>query len=442
MLKNLWRTADEMNDKYEKRNTAFDDIEDFDDLAIKNLANESVDKLLSENGITKKQAVSAEAAERSSYDELANRLGIRSREFPWIWIELIEKCNSELSEDNIKFLLWLTAGGSFVHNADDELSAKEYEELSIRQWLGIKERRAELEDYFSNLRSNIPKYAKILNQIDHIKYYELGLTNESDAERVFSTICRNGFDTKYSSSNVLRDNLSVISQLIEKYVFLKPIKPLVYLQVFVRQQKKLFTGEGYIPNLKIFFEFREYGVFNNNEKNFDQYAEYCRLYVLLKGCFPDMDEGLCDTGFLSCSNLASWYHELGYLGYRSEIPDGIPFTIYALIREMCVFCFGLSTVDNAEMLEIWRRKYPRLYKEIVEIVNDVDNIRFEELGEFAEQGTAYCDKLFSEKIKNCVKNEEQHKAAWGLLVRETERRFDELLEQEICDILDKYYFNV
>ena len=162
------------------------------------------------------------------------------------------------------------------------------------------------------------------------------------------------------------------------------------------------------------------------------------MYILLKSCFPDADEELCDTGFLYSSNLAYWHYELGYMNYKSEIPDGIPLTSYAMIREMTVFCFEDSVYEdnNIEGLENHRKKYPNLY---CEIVNAVEDIRFEELEKFAELGERFCDKFFNKDLKKYIKNEGQHEAAWGLLVRETERRFDELLEQKICDILDKYY---
>lgn len=438
-MKNIWKRTDDLNDKYEKRNKLFDDIEDFDDFAIENLADKSLNELLSEHGLTREQALSEEEVERVFYDQLADKLGIKSREFPWIWIELIDKCKSDLTEDKIKLLLWLTAGGSFTDGIDDELTAKETEDILIRRRFGLKERVTELERYFDSLRENIPQFAEILAKIDSIKKVKFGSTNKTEVDQVFSLICDNGFDANYDN-NALENNLTAISQMINVYDFLKPIKPLVYFQVYVRQQKKLLTDDGFIPNLKSIFKFREYGIFDNNEKNFNQYAECCRLYILLKGCFPDADEKLCDTGFLYCSNLADWYHELGYMEYRSEIPDGIPFTNYALVREMSALCFEKPMYeDNVEKLEKWRRQYRKLY---IEAVNAVEDIRFKELGEFAELGEGYCQKFFNEDIKKCVKNEDQHKAAWGLLVYVTEKSFDELLALEICGILDKYYFNI
>lgn len=437
-MKNIWRIADDLTEKYEKRNTLFDDIEDFDDLAIANLFYEPLDELLSGCGITRKQALSEEAAERRSYDELAKKLGIKTREFPWIWIELIKQCESCPTEDHIKFLLWLTAGGSFA-GADDELTTKEANEVLIRQWIRVNKRMAELKNHLFYLKKSVPEFAKILADIDRIKTVHLGTANDLDVDRVFSVIRDNVSDTNFKK-DLLCNNLMAISQIIDKYDFLKPIKPLVYFQAYVRQNNKLLN-KVFSPDLiKKMFESKAYKIFENNGKNFEQYAEFCLLYVLLKDCFPDADEKLCDMGFICCSNLTDWYHDLGYLGYSCDLPDGIPITTYALVRDMSVFCFDKSIYSgNNENLEKWSRQYQNLN---MEVINAVDEIQFEELGEFAENGTGYCEKFFSEKIKNCIKNEDQHKAAWGLLVRETERRFDELLEQKICDILEKYYLKV
>lgn len=443
-MKNIWHIADDLNDKYEKRNKSFDDLEDFDDFAIENLANEQpLDEILSERKITLKEALSKEKAERDFYDKLANKLDIKSREFPRIWIELIEKCENCPTEDNIKLLLWLTAGEGFTDETDSEFTAKEAEEQLIRRRIGIEKRVAELESYFCNLRECVPKFAEIISGIDSVKTDKFDLmdknTDDKDVERVFSIINNNGFSVKSVDPEALHGNLMAISLMIGEYDFLKPIKPLVYFQVYVRQHKKLLNNVGFIPNLKSVFQYREYGIFGNNEKNFNQYAEYCRLYILLKSCFPDADEELCDTGFLYCSNLASWYHELGYIDYSCDILDGIPFTTYAMVREMNVFCFDKPMyADSLEKLEKWRRQYRNLY---IEAVKAVDDIRFEELGEFAELGERYCERFFNEDFSKCVKNENHQEAAWGLLVRETERRFDELLEQKICGIFDKYYIN-
>ncbi len=434
-MKNIWQSVDKLLKDYEKRKSDFDELADFDDIAIEMLAEEPLDTLLSKREITREQALSDAKAELDTYNALAERLGIASRELPWLWIELIGKCESDPTEDSIRLLMWLTVGGSFSDDTDD-FTEREAEDFAIRRYIGVKNRAAELKDYFNDLHEKFSEFIKILIEVDSVKTFKFGSADKNDVERVFSVILENGFAEKCDDTEVLHNNLWALSQMINKYDFLKPIKPLVYFQAYVRQQNKLLNKDGFIPNLKKLFEERNYGILENNEKNFKQYAEYCRLYILLKGCFPDMDEKLCDTGFMCCSNLASWYHELGYMDYTCDLPEGIPFTPYEVIREMGVFCFDESMrPDSPGKLKKWRKRYHSLY---IEAIRAVENIRFEELGDFAELGEKYCQKFFSGEFLELVTSE-NHDAAWGLLVYETERRFDELLEYKIFDIFDKYY---
>ncbi len=434
-MKNIWQKADKLLEEYKNRNSDWDEPEDLDDFAIEALAEEPIDTLLSERGLTREQALSKAKAERDTYNALAERLGIESREFPWLWIELIGKCESDLTEDSIELLLWLTVGGSFSDDTDD-FTEREAEDFAIRRYIGVKDRAAELKNYFNDLHEKLSEFAEIIDQINSIKTFKTGSSDETDVERVFSVMCENDFAEKCDNRELFYNNLEMISQMINKYDFLKPIKPLVYFHTYVRQQNKLLNKDGFIPNLKKLFEERNYGILENNEKNFKQYAEYCRLYILLKGCFPDADEKLCDTGFMCCSNLANWYHELGYMDYTCDLPEGIPFTPYEVIREMGVFCFDESMrPDSPGKLKKWRKRYHSLY---IEAIRVVENIRFEELGDFAELGEKYCQKFFSGEFLELVTSE-NHDAAWGLLVYETERRFDELLEYKIFDIFDKYY---
>lgn len=440
-MKNIRHNADKLLEEYEKRNSGFDEPADFDDFAIEMLAEEPLDALLSEREITREQALIEAKAERDTYNALAERSGIKSRKFPWLWIELIEKCEkceSDLTEDNLGLLLWLVAAGRFSDDTDG-LTDTEVEEFTIRQWLGVKDRMTGVKNYLNVLREKIVEFVKIIDLIDSAKTFDFGSSDKKDVERVFSALIENGFAEKCIDRNILHANLDAISQIINKNDYLKPVKPLVYFQTYVRQQKKLLNKErDFVPNLKKLFEYREYGIFDNNEKNFKQYAEYCRLYILLKDIFSDADIRLCDVGFMCCSNLAYWYHELGYMDYTCNLPEGIPFTSYEVIREMSVSCFDKSMYsDHVEMLEKWRKQYRQLY---IEAIKAVENIRFEELGDFAELGEKYCQKFFCGDFLDHVTTE-NHDAAWGLLVYEMERRFDELLEQKICNIFDKYYIN-
>ena len=420
-MKNIWLTADKITDIFDESKG------DFDDFAIENLAYNSIEDLLSENKMTYKQAIQSINSERKYYGEILRELNINSRKLPIIWAELIKLLKANNSQDGLKLLLWLTAGGNFSEYYDDELTDKENEELKIRRYFGVKERLSELESFLETRKEKLSEFKKIMTE--KINYSDGVSECGNDSERVFALLCENEFAGNCENSNILHDNIEAISRIIETNSFLKPIKPNVYLQVFVRQQNKLLNSRDYLPNIRKCFERREYGIFSNNDKNFKQYCEYCRLYILLKDIFHECDAGLCDTAFTEVSNLSEWFHTLGYMDYRCSLPDKIPHTVGTLVREMFVSCF-----DDEDFPETYCKPDRRMYQAVK---NAVRILRFEDLREFANNKTAFCGKLFTVELSDLV-NRDNHSLAWELLIYETQMKFNELLENELAEILKKF----
>lgn len=365
-LENFWHNVDSLIEEYEKRKSSRDELDDFDDFAIEALDYEPLDKLLSERKITREKALFGRIAERDFYSGIAERLGIKSRINPWIWLEVIEQCESSPTADGIKLLLWLVAGGRFTDEIDDGFTAEENDDFLIRRWLGANEQAADLERYFNVLREKTIQFSKITDGINSVKTLDFGSTNTVEVERVFSVICENGFAENCVDNEILHNNLETVSQIIDACDFLKPIKPLVYFQIYVRQRNKLTNTADYVPNLKSLFNQRIYDIRKNNDKNFKQYAEYCVLYDLLKKQLS-ADYELCDAGFQHCSNLADWYHNLGYMNYKwcgsENITPEIPISPQNLLREMCPDFLDDPLPESA---------YPEIYE-------NLDDLSFEEL---------------------------------------------------------------
>lgn len=418
-MKNIWLTADKITDRFD------DSKGDFDDFAIENLAYTSIEDLLSENKITYRQAVQSINSERGYYEEILRNLNITSRKLPIIWAELISLLKANNSQDGMKLLLWLTAGGNFSEYYDDELTQSENEEMKIRRHFGVKERLSELENFLETRKEKLSEFKRIMT--DKINYSDGVSECGNDSERVFAMLCENSFTGNCENADILHDNITAISRIIETNSFLKPIKPNVYLQVFVRQQNKLLNSRDYLPNIRRCFERREYGIYSNNDKNFKQYCEYCRLYILLKDIFPECDAGLCDAAFAEVSNLSEWFHTLGYMDYRCSLPDRIPHTVRTLVREMCVSCF-----DDEEFSGTSRKPDRRLYQAVKNAVRD---LRFEDLREFADNKTAFCGKLFTDELSELV-NRDNHSLVWELLIYEAQMKFNELLENDLAEILN------
>lgn len=326
------------------------------------------------------------------------------RNTPESWAEIIGLCKSETTPERLETLIRMMSGT----------------------------RAADFSEFYNGFKKNLLEFGLILDELESGKINETGSENKSERERVFAMLCEIGF-TEQQETDILKINLEILDGLFSANEFLAKIKPLVYFQTLVKYKKKLLSNTDFYPNLKNLFNRKDYLIGKDNGKSYKQFAEYCKLYVRLKECFPNADKGLCDVGFLYCSNLADWYHSLGWRGYECDIPEGIPFTIEAAVREMFVFCFDEPS-ENYKTLEKWRKKYPTLQQKAEEAV---EGIRFEDLREFSENCKKFCERFFTDEFMKHV-NSENHAAAWGLLIRAAELRFDELLEDEIIGILYDY----
>lgn len=431
-MKSIWHEVNRLSEKYAAE-SEFGDVS-LDDFVLDNLAEESsLDTLLLDCGLTYKQALSKMNKDAEYYKELAKRCGLTEDKFqaPFVWAEIVGLCKSEMTAERLEMLIWLMSGGRLCEKPDEELDENFY----VWRWLGVRKRTSDFSEFFNGITSKLPEFATVLSEIERIKKTPPCTGNEAECERVFVMLCDNGFIDNNADLEIFRNNLIALSELISAHRFLEKLKPLVFFQAYVKHTKKLFFKSDYIPNVKKLFERKEYAIGHDNGKNYKQFAEYCDLYVRMKSCFPNADSALCDTGFLYCSNLADWYHSLGAMGYECDIPEGIPFTIEAAVSEMCVSCFdeplSLDFIGDSEIFKSQRAKHPVLQRKAEKAA---EAIRFDELREFAEESAGFCEKLFDVEYAASV-NTQNHDAAWGILVRAVERKFDELLENEIISIL-------
>ncbi|MGN0684121.1 MAG: hypothetical protein ACI4JY_10640 [Oscillospiraceae bacterium] len=431
-MKSIWHDVNRLSEKYATE-SEFSDVS-LDDFVLDTLSEESsLDTLLLDCGLTYEQALSKMIEDAEYYKELAKRCGLTEDKFqaPFVWAEIVGLCKDEMTAERLEMLIWLMSGGRLCEKQDEELDENFY----VWRWLGVRKRVLEFSEFFNGIAAKLPEFASVLSEIERIKKTPSCTGDEAECEHVFAMLCDNSFVYDNADLEILRNNLIALSELISAHKFLEKLKPLVFFQAYVKHTKKLFFKSDFIPNLKKLFERKEYSIGHDNGKNYKQFAEYCDLYVRMKSCFPNADYTLCDAGFLYCSNLADWYYSLGAMGYECDIQEGIPFTIEAAVCEMCVSCFdeplSLDFIGNSELFESQRAKYPVLQRKAEKAA---EAIRFDELREFAEDSVGFCEKLFTEEYAVSV-NAGNHDAAWGILVRAVERKFDELLENEIISIL-------
>lgn len=422
-MKNSQMELNELMRKYDA--SEYDDVDDF---AVAEMADEPLDKLLSDRGISFEQALIEEQNDRDHYKQIADENNISVLVPSFMWDDVIKLCKQNFSEERYEILLWLLAGGLFSENYDEELG----DEFTVRRWLGITERVEEYRSFLDTYKCSRKEYDEIIRKIDAEKLSSRKFS-ETDSERVFSLLCENGFANDCENKEVLLDNLTELDSVIKANDFLKPIKPLIYFQTYVRHRQKLLNKQAFSPNFKNLFEYKQYGISSDNGKNFAQYADYCDLYTRLKMLFTDADRGLCDYGFIKCSNLADWYRSLPDLGYECDIPDGMPLTLDRFVEDMCVTCFD-DPMDLAWNTEDLRVKFPTLYKAVKETVCDLD---FDELPEFAADQHKFCERFFTGELLRSVRDSSLD-AAWQLLIEQTRHVFDALLNDEVLRIFNRY----
>ena len=397
-MKSIWSKIDKLiNDK---GNLSEDELID----EIEN-GGDDIDERLAEQGLTRGEALTfAKDAEKTVRD-YAHAEGLNRLETPYIWVDLICLCNGKngVTAERVKIILWLLAGGRFVVKEkpdDGMLTQEEIENTIISVGLCYKN----MCDYFDNIRALLPKYADILIALDNSKS-ESGNENP-EFEEVLNLLTKNKYAADFKDKNILRDNLAAVSKQISAMPFLNPIKPLVYYTVFVKYQKKTQQKSGFTPDIKkVLTRQTIYDIYNDNGKNFKQYALYCNLYADLKnGIFGGIDKELCDFGFLLLSNLANWRWTAGFLGCDcSGVTEDIPTAADAFVYEYLPTCFDEfpyeKTGISAEKFDKCEGKYPHHRKLAYNIAND---IIFKELEQFADDPRGFCTRIWTDEYTKTV----------------------------------------
>lgn len=328
--------------------------------------------------------------------------------------------------DKSRILLsYLLAGGNIL----SELS--EPEEL-VAAWLDISERQKIIHAELIRRSQKRTEFAVISEQLSTLR--QPVVDAEDFPNPVFNLLCSEGY-ADGADIDTLKYNLDLINSLINAVPELKPLSPLVYFQVYVRNRKKLLYKQDFVPTLKNLFNREEYSIDADNGKNFDRYAEYCVLYLDLKKCFPEADELLCDTGFLACSNLADWCYE------NTELPEGFPLTDYAFVSECHTMLFAQGMGD----VPFWAQEGVS-YDDIVSLKErytaldrlaekSAQRIDFTQLDRFLTDGNAFCSELMEQSGMLEKLRPNQLSAARALLMFAVQARLEEELVLQLSRVI-------
>lgn len=265
----------------------FHEFDELDEVASEYFPN--LEECLAARGLTREQALENALQNLSEYRTLAKKCGLIYWNKPYIWTDLISLCRQEITPVRLKLLIWLCVDSRLIKpDSDDEL---------ISEWLSCTEKSAKLIEFLTERREKNAQFHEIIKLSQTAKQCGMNSSDERHL-RVFNALCEMGYADGCSDRNILLNNLACVSGMIAEFPFLEPIAPLVYYQVCVQNSRKLLEKPDYLPTLKNLFRYQEYNITQDNGKNFEQYLDYCEIFVVLKDCFPEADEPLCNAGFL------------------------------------------------------------------------------------------------------------------------------------------------
>ncbi len=404
----------------------------------------SADEMLSGRGLTREEALKKANEDEEQFRKLLEICVISETRLPLVWIKLIAFCEEHLTEERLALLL------RFISGYDPaEIFGEMEEDDIIRRWIS---RTEYLYGYIGELKmrkKNTDKWLFVLFQSEKSRNKIEEIRDDNRFSRVFNMLCQKGYADDIKEPEILRENLRNIAGLIEGNPFLKPVEPLVYFQAFLRQRKKMLEKEDYIPNIRNIFSCKKYLSDNpdhNKEPKEESVAEKhnrcayrCELYVDMMECFPKADKLLCEEGFLRCSDLSDWYYV--YAEGREEIP----LSIFGLVSDSLVSCIdpenSCENIINASWEQI--EKYERMLinqgiheKHNRRIYKALDGIKFDDLTRYTADGAAFFNEIWSAYSQNV--NPKNYDVEQAMLAQAIDSRFLELLEQEICGILEQY----
>ena len=404
----------------------FHEFDELDEVASEYFP--SLEERISERGLTRKQALELAFQSLSGYRALATKCGLTHLNKPYIWPDLLSLFRQEVTSDRLELLIWLCVDGRLIKPcSDDEL---------ISEWIICTERSAKLTDFLTERREKNVQFHEIVKLSQTAKQCGMNSSDERHL-RVFNALCEMCYADGCSDRNILLNNLACIGGMIAEFPFLEPVAPLVYYQVCVQNSRKLLEKPDYLPTLKNLFRYQEYNITQDNGKNFEQYLDYCEIFVVLKDCFPEADEPLCNAGFLQLSNLAEYCFEHAESGGRIPLTaDGIAKTL-----PMCLFDVSSQEIPIWRTLELDKCDFFELTKRYSVIWSAAEKaaskLLLTDIQYFIEHGEELMADLLAGDISEVVRISNLD-VARKVLVYAVKCRFESLLCENVGTVLHEY----
>ena len=278
-----------------------------------------IEEILREQGMIMAQAVHEANAFREKFFHLLRSKGIPVGNISLICREVARLTEHEHSNDVIfLYTALLTENGFLFGKLDGD-------EQAVSLWLEQKERV----DYLTQRIVNEPAYCRPLEELRHYKpqidsadisLKEQAMLYEMAIENTFLYRFLHKKDSK--QRNLFLQNLGELVRLVNANECYRQIKPYVYTAVLTRRQKYMTGHEHYSPNIPKIFDYQEYSIRRDNNKNYGTYQSYLELYGQLRESYEgEIDGTMTDYCMANTSNLCQWFYE------NCEPEDVIPMSL-------------------------------------------------------------------------------------------------------------------
>ena len=272
-----------------------------------------IEEILNEQGMTLEQAVHETDAFRQKFFALLRSEGIPADNISRICREVAELTEHHQSSDAIfLYTALLTENGLlFGKNNSDE--------QAVLLWLEHKERV----DYLTQRILNEPEYSRRLDELRHYKPQ----TNSTEINRqeqamLYEMAIENTFLYNARKNNIFLHNLGELVRLVNANECYRAVKPYIYFAVLSRKHKLMMEREHYSPNIPKIYDYQEYTIQRDNNKNFNTYQSYLELYGQFRESYEgEIDGALTDYCMANTSNLCEWFYE------NCEPDDVIPMSL-------------------------------------------------------------------------------------------------------------------
>ncbi|MDE7193160.1 MAG: hypothetical protein K2O14_04235 [Oscillospiraceae bacterium] len=406
----------------------------------------SAEEMLTERGLTREEALKKADEDEKEFRGLLEACGITETRLAPMWIKLVALCREQLTEERLALLLRLISG----YEPTEIFSEMEEDDI-IARWLSKTEHLYNYIGEINMRKRNTDRWLSVLFQAEKSRNNIKDIKSDNRFIRVFNMLCSKGYTGTVGNTEILRENLRNIAELIEGNPFLKAVEPLVYFRAFEKQSNRMLTKEDYIPNIRNIFNRTEYlsakpdydkepNEYTVNEKH-NLRAYHCKLYIDIMECFPKADRELCDEGFLRCSDLSDWYY------VYTEGGEKIPLSICGFVMNSLVRCIDPESSYEGSANASWEQVYEYereldmqgkgvLDKHARRILKAIDGIKFDDLERYISDGAAFFNEIWSGYSKNV--KPQNYDVEQTILAQSIDSRFLELLVQEICGILELY----